>query len=122
MDDGRLARLLGRFAVAAEAHASALEAMDVEGANRHAHLLHELYCRISAMGEKGMDGLLNLSGEKSGSVAGMAAVYGLGYDPERALGVLRRLSEDEGLLGFRARVAIERWEMGEWGRRDGNNS
>jgi hypothetical protein len=38
----------------------------------------------------------------------------LGYNPSRALEVLRPLAEQAGLLGFRASVALERWESGAW--------
>jgi len=114
MTDNRLIRLLHRFAAAAEAHAAALEAMDGEKANRHGLVLQGLHREIVLMGNGGRDALLALGDSGRKEVAGMAAVYSLRYAPERAVAVLRRLAAEEGLLGFRAGMALERWERGEW--------
>ena len=114
MTDERLKRLVHRFAVAAQAHAAALEAMDEEGANRHALIIRRLYHEITGWGEAGREELLVLIGSSHKEVAGMAAVYSLRFRPERCVAVLRRLAAEPGLLGFRASVALERWERGEW--------
>ncbi|GLI37180.1 hypothetical protein KI811_12465 [Geobacter hydrogenophilus] len=114
MIDERLTRLLHRFAVAAEAHAAAMDAMDEEKANRHALVLQGLYREIVLAGDVGREELLALVDSDRKAVAGMAAVYSLRYCPGRAIAVLRRLSAEEGLLGFRAGMALERWERGEW--------
>ena len=114
MTDERLKRLLHRFATAAEAHAAAMEAMDEDKASRHAFVLQGLYREIVQTGEAGREGLVALVDSSRKVVAGMAAVYSLGYNPERAAAVLRRLSAEEGLLGFRAGFALELWERGEW--------
>ncbi|MRR35317.1 hypothetical protein EG829_11675 [bacterium] len=114
MTDDRLTRLLHRFAVAAEVHAAAVEAMNEEKANRHALVLQGLYHEIVLTGDAGREGLLDLVDSGRKAVAGMAAVYSLRYSPERAAAVLRRLFAEEGLLGFRAGMALERWERGEW--------
>ncbi|ABB31111.1 hypothetical protein GeomeDRAFT_1635 [Geobacter metallireducens RCH3] len=114
MTDERMTRFLHRFAAAAEAHAAAMEAMDENKVNRHAFVLQGLYREIVLTGEAGREGLLALVDSDRKAVAGMAAVYSLRYCPERAITVLRRLSAEEGLLGFRAGMALERWERGEW--------
>ncbi|RNC71396.1 MAG: hypothetical protein ED859_04400 [Desulfuromonadales bacterium] len=114
MGEGRLAILVRRFAVAAEAHAGALEAMDAEGANRHAAVLHRLYQEMAGEGIQGREELLLLAESRDGAVAGMAAVYSLSYDSSRAAEVLERIAAETGLLGFRASVALERWRKGEW--------
>lgn len=117
MHDDRLARLLSRFAAAATAHHEALEALDEVRANSHARVIAGLYQSIASEGEAGRAGLLALIDSENKVVAGMAAVYSLRYSPDRCLAVLRRLSAEEGLLGFRAGVALERWEAGEWEER-----
>jgi hypothetical protein len=114
MNDERLKKLLHRFAAAAEAHAAAMESMDEEKVNRHAIVLQGLYREIALTGDAGREELLALSCSSRKAVAGMAAVYSLRYYPEKAVTVLRRLSEEEGLLGFRASMALDRWERGEW--------
>uniref|UniRef100_A0A831UFS8 DUF2019 domain-containing protein n=1 Tax=Geobacter metallireducens TaxID=28232 RepID=A0A831UFS8_GEOME len=114
MTDDRLTRLLCRFAAAAEVHAAAVEAMDAEKATRHALVLQGLHREIVLTGEAGREGLLHLVDSGRKAVAGMAAVYSLRYSPDRAAAVLRRLSAEGGLLGFRAAMALERWERGEW--------
>ena len=114
MTDDRLSRLLHRFAAAAESHAAAMESMDEEKANRHAFVLQGLYREIVLAGDVGRNELLALVDSDRKAVAGMAAVYSLRYCPGRAVAVLRTLSAEEGLLGFRAGMAVDRWERGEW--------
>jgi hypothetical protein len=114
MNDERLSLLIRRFAIAAQAHQAALEDMDEDRANAHARVISGLYAAILREGDVGREALLALLDSESQVVAGMAAVYSLRYNPSRSLGVLRLLADKEGLLGFRASVAIERWESGEW--------
>jgi hypothetical protein len=114
METDKLERLLDRFARAARRHHEALEAMEEGEANRQAHLLARLAAGIGDAGSAGVAGLVALTCVPDPSVAGMAAVYLLPRDPETALRVLRRVAREPGLLGFRAGVAVERWEKGEW--------
>jgi hypothetical protein len=114
MTDDRLARLLTRFCAAATAHHEALEAMDEEKANSHARMIAGLYDALMFEGPAGQAGLLELVNNDSPVVAGMAAVYSLSSNPEICLATLHRVAKEPGLLGFRASVAIERWETGVW--------
>lgn len=114
MQNDRLLRLLSRFCAAAAAHHDALEAMHEERANSHARMIAGLYNALLGEGPDGPAGLLALTDSDSPVVAGMAAVYSLSENPERSLAALRRLAAEPGLLGFRASVAIERWETGRW--------
>jgi hypothetical protein len=114
MQDDKLTRLLHRFAATAVAHNLALEAMEEERANAHARMIAGLYRSIIATGECGRQALLELTDNDDPVVAGMAAVYSIRYDSRRCLTILNRLALEPGLLGFRAGVAIERWESGEW--------
>lgn len=114
MHEERLARLLGRFAAAARAHHAALEALDEVRANAHARIITGLYEAIVREGAAGREGLLTLVDSDDRVVAGMAAVYSICYSPERCVALLRKLAAEPGLLGFRAGVALERWEAGEW--------
>lgn len=113
MDD-KLTLLLHRFAVASAAHYQALEEMDEERANSHAHMIAGLYRSIISTGEGGRQALLELTGDSDPVVAGMAAVYSIRYDSKRCLNTLSRVAQEPGLMGFRASVAIERWKSGEW--------
>ncbi|MGA7826096.1 MAG: hypothetical protein WCA04_00420 [Geobacteraceae bacterium] len=114
MADDKLIRLLQRFAVAATAHQRALEEMSEERANGHAKMIAGLYRSIIASGESGRQALLGLVDDDDPVVAGMAAVYSIRYDSKRCLSTLARVATESGLLGFRATMAIERWENGEW--------
>jgi len=113
MPDDKLTRLLHRFAAAAQAHHEALEAMDEERANSHARVIAGLHRSIIAE-EAGRAALLALVDDPDPVVAGMAAVYSIRSDSGRCLEVLNRVALEPGLLGFRAGVAVERWESGEW--------
>lgn len=115
MEVPQLERLLERFARAARHHYDALEIMDDETANRQAAILARLAAGILAEGEAGEARLVRLANNSDPVIAGMAAVFLLPKEPEQALAVLRRVEQESGLLGFRARCAIERWERGEWG-------
>lgn len=114
MNDEKLSLLIRRFAIAAQAHQAALEEVNEDRANAHARVISGLYAAIIREGDVGREALLALLESESQVVAGMAAVFSLRYNPSRSLGVLRMLADKEGLLGFRASVAIERWENGEW--------
>jgi len=106
--------MVSRFAVAARAHRQSLEEFDDEGAAGHVRLLVGLYAAICREGDAGQEAFLLLLESGDDAVAGMAAVFSLASETELSLVVLRRLAAGEGLLGFRARYAIERWEKGEW--------
>lgn len=114
MSEEKVAILLRRFAVSAQAHQEALEEMEEERANRHAGIISQLRAAILREEDAGLQGLLGLLEHQSPVVAGMAAVCLLETCPDRALTVLRLLAGQGGMLGFRASVAIERWENGEW--------
>jgi hypothetical protein len=114
LSNERLARMVSRFAVAAGAHRLAMEAMDDNRAACHVKVLSGLYAAIIREGECGAGAFLALLDDRDDAVAGMAAVFALGISTERSLAVLQRLAGLEGLLGFRARCALERWEKGEW--------
>jgi hypothetical protein len=110
----RLQRLLHRFALAAQAHHAALEALDAERAEAQARMIAGLYETLAGTGEQGLERLLELVDSSDPIVAGMAAVYSIRRDSGRCLATLRRVATEPGLLGFRAAMAIERWESGEW--------
>lgn len=112
--DARLKRVLHRFALAAQAHNAALEALDAERAEAQARILVGLYEALVKSGAQGQEKLLELVDNSNPVVAGMAAVYSIRLDNDRCLAALRRVAAEPGLLGFRAKIAIERWESGEW--------
>ena len=112
--DDRLALLLKRFAVAARAHHEALEALDAERTEAQARMIAGLHGALVREGKQGEELLLNLVDSPDPVVAGMAAVYSIRLDTGRCLAALRRVSKEPGLLGFRAEMAIQRWESGEW--------
>jgi hypothetical protein len=112
--DARLQRLLQRFVIAAQAHHAALEGLDAERAEAQARMLAGLYEALAGSGNPGLEKLLALVDSSDPVVAGMAAVYSLRRDSGRCLRTLRRVATEPGLLGFRAAMAIERWEAGEW--------
>ena len=114
MNDEKLSLLVRRFAVAAQAHQTALEDMDVDRANAHARVISGLHAAIIREGDDGREALLALLDSENQVVVGMVAVFSLRYNPTRSLEVLRMLADKGGLLGFRASVALERWESGEW--------
>ncbi|MRR34023.1 hypothetical protein EG829_04875 [bacterium] len=114
MQDDKLTRLLQRFATTAMAHHQALDEMDEGRANVCAQMIAGLYRSIIGTGESGRQALLELVGDDNPVVAGMAAVYSIRYDSKRCLATLERVALEPGLLGFRAQMAIERWQSGEW--------
>lgn len=112
--ESKLQRLLQRFAVAAKAHNSAMEEMDAERAGAQGKMLSGLYTSIISSGLCGKEKLLELTDSDDPVVAGMAAVYSIRHDSSRSLATLRRIANEPGLLGYRASMAVERWESGGW--------
>jgi len=115
LEEDRLNLLLQRFVRAAKAHHAALEALDAERAETQARMLAGLHDALVNSGEQGLEKMLELVETSDPVIAGMAAVFSLHRDSGRCLATLRRVAREPGLLGFRAGVAIERWETGEWG-------
>ncbi len=113
--DEKLDRLLSRFAVAARAHHAALESMDAERAGCLVRMIDGLHEALLREGENGVEKLLELLESIDPVVAGMAAVYAIRLDSRRCLATLNRVATESGLLGFRADMAILRWETGDWG-------
>jgi len=112
--EARLNLLLQRFARAALAHHAALEALDAERAETQSRMLAGLHEALVNSGEQGLEKLLELAENSDPVIAGMAAVFSLRRDSSRCLATLRLVAKEPGLLGFRAGVAIERWETGQW--------
>ena len=112
--EARLQRLLQRFALAARAHHEALAELDAERTETQARMLAGLYESLLNSGEPGLEKLLDLVNSSDPVVAGMAAVYSLHRDSGPCLATLRRIAQEPGLLGFRAGMALERWDAGEW--------
>lgn len=112
--EARLQKLLLRFALAAQAHHAAMEALDAEQAEAQARILAGLHETIASLGEQGFAKLRQLVDSCDPVIAGMAAVYTIRLDSEHCLATLCRIAKEPGLLGFRAGIAVERWKSGEW--------
>jgi hypothetical protein len=113
-DAARLALLAKRFAMAARAHHEALEAFDEGRTESQARMVAALREALARAGRPGEELLLGLVESSDPVVAGMAAVYSMRLDPGRCVEALRRVAMEPGLLGFRAEMALQRWEAGEW--------
>lgn len=91
-----------------------MEALNELAAGEQAELLERLGARIIACGPSGVDGLVTLLRDPDPVVCGMAAVFLMPIRTDLAVGTLTTISHEAGLLGFRARAALDRWESGEW--------
>lgn len=106
--------LVEAFAAASRRHFQATEEGDYETANREVDRIGEVFLKLRACGAEAREALMQLAMRGSDAAAEMAAAYSLKYDPDRSLSVLKRLSKDSGILGFKASQAIKRWKSGEW--------
>lgn len=114
MSSDRLDRTVQRLVAAVQAHSRSLEEMDQQGAERHAAMMLRLLEAVMAR-EEGVRSLRSLMEHAAPEVRGVAALHLLPHDSAAALEVLRQLALLPGLMGFRASVALERWERGELG-------
>jgi hypothetical protein len=108
----KVAKLIEWFVKAALRHAEAIEAMQEKSAQVQAGELRRFYAAVKR--EDGVEMFLALLDHENPYVSGMAAVHAMREAPERCTALLVKLSELPGLIGFRARVALDRWEAGEW--------
>ena len=108
----KVVKLIDWFAKAALRHAEAIEAMQEQAAAVQVECLDRFYAALKREGA--LDRFQLLLDHDNHAVAGMAAVYGMRENPERCTALLAKLSEMPGLIGFRARYALERWESGDW--------
>jgi hypothetical protein len=110
----KVAKLIDWFVKAALRHVEAVEAMHEEAAAVQVECLDRFFLALHREG--GMVQFFTLLDHENPAVAGMAAVYAMREAPERCRPVLVRLSQEPGLIGFRAQLALERWDAGEWSR------
>lgn len=108
----KLAKLIDWFERAALAHAVAMEAMNETMAVKETERLDRVFAAVKREG--GLERFLVLLDSPQPAVSGMAAVYAMRDAPQRCRAVLVMLSKKPGLLGFRASVALELWDSGEW--------
>ncbi|WP_460597392.1 hypothetical protein [Geomonas sp. Red276] len=108
----KIDKVVGWFAKSALRHAEAMEAFDDEAAAAQVQELTRFYAVV--IREGGVEAFLVLLEDQAPPVAGMAAVFAIREAPERCVAVLKRIAKLPGLIGFRAQVALERWESGEW--------
>jgi hypothetical protein len=111
----RVTKLIEWFVKAALRHAEAIEAMREEIAALQVASLTKYYKALRVEEDAvWMPPFFLLLDHENPVVAGMAAVYALPQAPERCRPVLVRLANEPGLIGFRAQVALQRWDAGEW--------
>nr|WP_284694621.1 hypothetical protein [Geomonas sp. Red32] len=108
----KIEKVVGWFAKAALRHAEAMEAYDDEAASAQVQELTRFYAAV--VREGGLEAFFVLLEDPAPPVAGMAAVFAMRESPDRCIAVLKRIAKLPGLIGFRAQVALERWESGEW--------
>ena len=110
----KVAKLIQWFAKAAARHAEAIEALQEEAAAVQVECLDRFYAAVQREG--GLDSFLALLDDEDPTVSGMAAVYAMREAPQRCSAALARVAQLPGLIGFRAKAALELWESGEWPR------
>jgi hypothetical protein len=110
----KVAKLIDWFVKSALRHAEAVEAMQDEAAAVQVECLDRFFAALHR--EDGMQQFFGLLDHDNPVVAGMAAVYAMREAPERCRPVLARVAREPGLIGFRAQIALERWDAGEWSR------
>ena len=110
----KVEKLLAWFAKAALRHAEAIEAMHEEDALTQVQCLDRVFLALKREG--GMEPFLALLDDQEPAISGMAAVYAMREAPHRCTAVLVALAKRPGLMGFRAQVALELWESGQWPR------
>lgn len=108
----QVAKLIDWFIRSALRHAEAIESMQEQEALLQVESMDRFYAALKR--KDGIEQFLALVDHHEPTVAGMAAVYAMREDPVRCVATLRRLATLPGLIGFRAEVALERWESGEW--------
>ena len=111
----RVAKLIEWFVKAALRHAEAVESMQEEAAAVQVECLNRFFAALHRE-EGGMPRFFTLLDHEEPVVAGMAAVYALREAPERSRAALARVAQTPGLIGFRAQIALERWDSGDWQR------
>jgi len=109
----KLTKLVADFAEVAAQHYESLQEMNEEKANRLSGRIMQLYAEIRLMGNDGREALLARLESDCPGAAAIVSLYKQTYTTERSRKVLERLACEEDLMGFRARIALERWDKGE---------
>lgn len=95
-------------------HSSATMEGNYRVANKAADRVDKVFRQVIALGDEGREALFALAEVSEDEVAVLAAAYALKSDPTRSLAVLKRLTSNRGIVGFKAEHAIKRWMSGEW--------
>ncbi len=83
--------------------------------NMQVKKMNETYHKLKEIGEEGIQALLALTGSELPEVASLAAVYGMRFDPEKCLAILKKIADGNiPLLSSESSQAIENWENKEW--------
>ena len=109
----KVEKLVEWFIRSALRHAEAVAALQEEVAALQVESLNRFSAALRQE-EGGIQQLLTVLDHADPAVAGMAAVYSLREAPERCRATLVRVSQEPGLIGFRAQIALERWDSGDW--------
>ena len=104
-----LADELSRFERAAIEHGEATENGDGKRANRNYYKLANAVKAIRGYGASGSDALVTLLDHSNPHVKCWAASYLLSVAPERAVAVLRELSQGSGIAAFDAKMTLREW-------------
>jgi hypothetical protein len=110
----RVEKLLAWFARAAVCHAEAMDVLDEEESARLTERLDSYFTAVNREGS--LDQFLTLLEHENPAVSGMAAVYAMREAPQRCQVTLSQVARTPGMLGFRAKAALEMWESGQWPR------
>ena len=87
---------------------------DAKKGNKAAKKYIAAYREIREIGDEAREEFSRLLDHENPDVRSSAAAFLLRYCTDRAMKVLKEVSKMEGIVGFEASQAIQRWEDGEW--------
>jgi hypothetical protein len=105
--------LIEAYRQAAAAHWRATLDGDSKTVNRHYDIIASVYRELRTRGRSGQSALVPLMHDPSKQLRCKAAAHVLEFAPDLAEPILVDLTTDDGLVGFTAMMALDRWRRGE---------
>jgi len=108
----KLKKIIAEYRLCAKKHGEATMEGDYKLANENYDKLVKLLQKIRQFGNDGDIALLSLIEDENQSVRCWAATDSLKYDKRKAVKVLKKLSKEEGIIAFDAKMVLSEWKKG----------
>ena len=108
----KINELISDYVKHSQEHGNGTKNGDYIRTNKAYDRIIETYKEIIKFGEEGQQALLELLEHNNLSVSGWAATHSLEFSEEKAIEALEKITLNDGIIGFDAKMVLEQWKKG----------